>query len=73
MKCPECNEEFMPKLIEIAKEIELIYPQSIFRSHPIAWVRRLLKFLSGMKYHVLVDEANYTKWEIEKNESTKPE
>jgi len=62
MKCPECGEEFTPTIEEITKDIETIYPQDIFKSHPIAWVRRLLKFISGMDYHVLVDEKNYTKW-----------
>jgi hypothetical protein len=66
MKCPDCGEEFTPTLEEITREIENIYPQDIFKAHPIAWVRRLLKFISGMDYHVLVDEENYTKWKGDK-------
>ena len=68
MKCPNCEEDFTPTLQEITQTIEEIYPQDIFKSHPIAWVRRLLKFISGMDYHVLIDEKNYTKWKDEKNE-----
>lgn len=66
MKCPDCKEEFTPTLEEITIEIERIYPQDIFKSHPISWVRRLLKFISGMDYHVLVDERHYTEWKEEK-------
>jgi len=65
MKCPHCEEEFAPSLEELAKTIEDVYPPDIFKSHPIVWVRRLLKFLSGMDYHVLVDEETYTKWKKE--------
>jgi hypothetical protein len=68
MKCPSCDEEFRPTLEEITQEIEAIYPQDIFKSHPVAWVRRLLKFLCGMDYHVLIDEATYTKWKGDKKE-----
>ena len=62
MKCPHCEEEFNPTIDEIAKEIQEIYPMDLFKSHPIAWVRRLLKYLSGMDHHVLIDEENFTKW-----------
>jgi hypothetical protein len=68
MKCPSCNEEYMPTLEEIAQAIEKVYPQDIFKTHPIAWVRRLLKFLCGMDYHVLIDEASYTKWKGDSKE-----
>ena len=65
MKCPHCEEEFTPTLQEIIQTIETIYPQDIFKSHPIAWIRRLLKFVSGMDYRVLIDEKSYTKWKDE--------
>ena len=68
MKCPSCGEEFTPTLKEIARDIEEIYPQDIFKTHPISWVRRLLKFLCGMDYHVLIDEKLYTKWKDERDE-----
>lgn len=62
VKCPHCNENFMLTIEELAKEVEETYPQSVFKTHPIAWVRRLLKFISGMDYHVLVSEEEFTKW-----------
>lgn len=63
IKCPNCKEEFTPTIKEIAKLIEDTYPPNIFVGHPVAWVRRLLKFLVGMDYRVLVDEEKYTDWE----------
>lgn len=65
MKCPHCDKPVpidLATIQEITRWFEHCYPQDIFKTHPVSWVRRLMKFLCGMDYHVLIDERTYTDW-----------
>ena len=66
MKCPDCENEISIEsatLKEISGWWNYWYPQDIFKSHPVAWIRRLLKWLTGASDRVLVDENRYTEVE----------
>lgn len=44
---------------DIVRWFDYHYPKDVFKNHPISWVRRIMKWLSGADALVMVEEEKY--------------
>ena len=69
MRCPEC--EAIVTIHDITLDdvvlwLDYYYPKDIFKKHPIAFIRRMMKWIAGADAKVMIDEEQYEGKKVEK-------
>ena len=44
---------------DIVRWFDSTYPKDIFKTHPVSWFRKMLKWLNGADAMVMIQEAEY--------------